>query len=94
MKNGLEGVELSMEKVSVESRGYFGEFGGSFIPDELQKVMNELEEQFLRYKDDPEFIDEFKYYLKEYVGRENPLTFAANLTKQLGGAKIYLKEKI
>ncbi|WP_342434085.1 tryptophan synthase subunit beta [Neobacillus sp. FSL H8-0543] len=82
-----------MEKVSVESRGYFGEFGGSFIPDELQKVMNELEEQFLRYKDDPEFIDEFKYYLKEYVGRENPLTFAANLTKQLGGAKIYLKRE-
>jgi tryptophan synthase beta chain len=82
-----------MEKVSVESKGYFGEFGGSYIPEELQLVMNELEAQFIRYKDDPEFIDEFKYYLKEYVGRENPLTLAENLTKKIGGAKIYLKRE-
>jgi tryptophan synthase beta chain len=82
-----------MEKVSVESRGYFGEFGGSFVPEELQVVLNELETQFLKYKDDPDFIEEFNYYLKEYVGRENPLTFAENLTKQTGGAKIYLKRE-
>lgn len=82
-----------MERTSVESKGYFGEFGGSFVPDDLQIVMNELEEQFYRYKDDPEFIDEYKYYLKEYIGRENPLTFAENLTKQIGGAKIYLKRE-
>ena len=82
-----------MEKVSVESRGYFGEFGGSFVPEELQGVLNELETQFLKYKDDPDFIEEFNYYLKEYVGRENPLTFAENLTKQMGGAKIYLKRE-
>ncbi|OLS41847.1 tryptophan synthase subunit beta [Bacillus sp. MRMR6] len=82
-----------MEKVSVESKGYFGEFGGSYIPEELQLVMNELEAQFIRYKDDPEFIEEFKYYLKEYVGRENPLTLAENLTKKIGGAKIYLKRE-
>jgi tryptophan synthase beta chain len=82
-----------MEKVSVESRGYFGEFGGSFVPEELQLVMNELETQFLKFKDDPDFIEELNYYLKEYVGRENPLTFAENLTKQMGGAKIYLKRE-
>ncbi|MDM5328218.1 tryptophan synthase subunit beta [Neobacillus sp. CF12] len=82
-----------MEKVSVESRGYFGEFGGSFVPEELQVVLNELETQFLKYKYDPDFIEEFNYYLKEYVGRENPLTFAENLTKQMGGAKIYLKRE-
>lgn len=79
--------------MSVESKGYFGEFGGSFVPEDLQNVMNELEEQFLRYKDDPEFVEELKYYLREYVGRENPLTFAENLTKQIGGAKIYLKRE-
>jgi tryptophan synthase beta chain len=84
---------MSMERVSVEKKGYFGEFGGSFVPEELQLVMNELEEQFFRYKDDPEFIEEFKYYLKEYIGRENPLTFAENLTKQNQGAKIYLKRE-
>jgi tryptophan synthase beta chain len=82
-----------MEKVSVERRGYFGEFGGSFVPAELQLVLNEMEGQFLKYKDDPDFIEEFNYYLKEYVGRENPLTYAENLTKQMGGAKIYLKRE-
>jgi tryptophan synthase beta chain len=84
---------MSMERVSVESKGYFGEFGGSFVPEDLQQVLNELEAQFLKYKDDPEFIEEFKYYLKEYIGRENPLTFAENLTKKIGGAKIYLKRE-
>ncbi|PLS03701.1 tryptophan synthase subunit beta [Neobacillus cucumis] len=81
-----------MDGVSVE-KGYFGEFGGSFIPEDLQTVMDVLEEQFLRYKDDPEFIEEYKYYLKEYIGRENPLTFAENLTEKIGGAKIYLKRE-
>src|SRR4051812_25923332 len=82
-----------MEKVSTEINGYFGEFGGSFVPEDLQTVMNVLEEQFLRYKDDPKFIEEYNYYLKEYIGRENPLTFAENLTAKLGGAKIYLKRE-
>jgi tryptophan synthase beta chain len=82
-----------MEKVSLESKGYFGEFGGSFVPEELQQVLNNLDAQFIKYKDDQEFIEEFKYYLKEYVGRENPLTLTANLTKQVGGAKIYLKRE-
>lgn len=82
-----------MEKVSVERKGYFGEFGGSFVPPELQLVLNEMESQFFKYKDDEDFIEEFNYYLKEYVGRENPLTFAENLTKQIGGAKIYLKRE-
>jgi tryptophan synthase beta chain len=76
-----------------ERRGYFGEFGGSFVPSELQEVLDYLEEQFLKYKDDDEFNEEFKFYLKEYVGRENPLTFAARLTERLGGAKIYLKRE-
>ncbi|TKH06267.1 tryptophan synthase subunit beta [Peribacillus simplex] len=77
----------------IKSKGYFGEFGGSFVPGELQEVMDILETEFLKYKDDPEFIEEFKYYLKEYVGRENPLTLAKNLTKKVGGAKIYLKRE-
>ncbi|PJW18176.1 tryptophan synthase subunit beta [Geobacillus sp. WSUCF-018B] len=76
-----------------ETKGYFGEFGGSFVPDELQEVLDYLEEQFLKYKDDPEFNEEFRTYLREYVGRESPLTFAARLTERLGGAKIYLKRE-
>lgn len=73
--------------------GYFGEFGGSFVPPELQEVLDYLSSQFQRYKDDPEFNEEFRYYLKEYVGRENPLTFAKQLTEQWDGAKIYLKRE-
>ncbi|MBM4763299.1 tryptophan synthase subunit beta [Bacillus sp. B15-48] len=82
-----------MSSLKEEKKGYFGEFGGSFVPENLQVVMNQLEEQFETYKDDPEFQEEYKFYLREYVGRENPLTFAKNLTDQLGGAKIYLKRE-
>ncbi|GIN96600.1 tryptophan synthase beta chain [Siminovitchia terrae] len=77
----------------VQEKGYFGQFGGSFVPPDLQEVMNHLDEQFEKYKDDEEFIQEYNYYLKEYIGRENPLTFAERLTKELGGAKIYLKRE-
>ncbi|MEF2243667.1 tryptophan synthase subunit beta [Paenibacillus sp. IITD108] len=76
-----------------QQAGYFGEFGGSFIPPELQEVMDYLADQFYTYKDDPEFNEELRYYLKEYVGRENPLTYAEQLTKTWGGAKIYLKRE-
>jgi len=74
-------------------KGYFGEFGGSFVPPELQEVMDYLDEQFLKFKDDPEFNEEYRFYLKEYVGRENPLTLVKHLTEQWGGAKIYLKRE-
>ncbi|EKN68535.1 tryptophan synthase subunit beta [Schinkia azotoformans] len=82
-----------MSGAQTEQKGFYGNFGGSFVPPELQEALNYIEEQFNKYKDDKEFNDEFKYYLKEYVGRENPLTFARNLTAKLGGAKIYLKRE-
>lgn len=71
----------------------FGEFGGSYVPPQLQGVLDRLAEAFDRYKDDPEFIDEFKTYLREYVGRESLLTYAKHLSEKLGGAKIYLKRE-
>jgi tryptophan synthase beta chain len=73
--------------------GYFGEFGGSFVPPALQEVLDYLSAQFYKFKDDPEFIEEYRYYLREYVGRENPLTFAKRLTDKWGGAKVYLKRE-
>ncbi|WP_134699803.1 tryptophan synthase subunit beta [Ammoniphilus sp. YIM 78166] len=76
-----------------DQKGYFGQFGGSFVPPALQEVLEYLAEQFYKFKDDPEFIEEFRYYLREYVGRENPLTYAKHLTDKLGGAKIYLKRE-
>ena len=82
-----------MTSKSRAENGYFGEFGGSYVPEALQQVMDVLEEQFYKIKDDRAFNEELQFYLKEYVGRENPLTFAENLTKQIGGAKIYLKRE-
>lgn len=82
-----------MSRVEAETKGYFGQFGGSYIPPELQEVMDYLEQQFEKCKNDPEFQEELRYYMKEYVGRENPLTYAERLTNKLGGAKIYLKRE-
>jgi len=77
----------------LQEEGYFGEFGGSFVPPELQDVLNYLSEQFYKFRDDPDFKEELRYYLREYVGRESPLTYAERLTEAWGGAKIYLKRE-
>jgi tryptophan synthase beta chain len=71
----------------------FGEFGGQFVPEPVLKALNELETAFNDAILDQEFIKEYKYYLKDYVGRPSPLYFAENLTRKLGGAKIYLKRE-
>ena len=76
-----------------ETKGYFGQFGGSFVPEPIQNLLNQLEETFEQYKNAPEFIAEYKHYLKDYSGRETPLYFAESLTDHLGGAKIYLKRE-
>lgn len=76
-----------------ETKGYFGQFGGSFVPEPIQNLLNQLEETFEQYKNDPEFIAEYKHYLKDYSGRGTPLYFAESLTEHLGGAKIYLKRE-
>ena len=75
------------------TKGYFGQFGGSFVPEPIQVLLDELEVTFDKYKDDPEFLAEFRHYLKDYSGRETPLYFAESLTEHLGGAKIYLKRE-
>lgn len=75
------------------SNGYFGQFGGSFVPESLGKVLKELEENFYKYIEDPDFQKELTYYYKQYVGRANPLYFAERLTEKANGAKIYLKRE-
>lgn len=79
--------------MSKVEQGYFGEYGGSYIPEQLQNVLQILADAFERYKDDEEFNEELQYYFKEYVGRETPLYFAERLTELVGGAKIYLKRE-
>jgi tryptophan synthase beta chain len=73
--------------------GKFGKYGGKYIPETLAPAIDELESAYEKYKNDPDFQDELSYYLTEYAGRPTPLYFAKNLTKHLGGAKIYLKRE-
>ncbi|QZY54106.1 tryptophan synthase subunit beta [Crassaminicella profunda] len=75
------------------NNGYFGEFGGSYVPEPLKEVLKEVEEKFYQFINDPEFLKELAYYQKQYIGRENPLYFAERLTQKIGGAKIYLKRE-
>lgn len=74
-------------------QGFYGEFGGQFVSETLMYAVKELTETYEETKTDEEFQKEFAYYLKQYVGRENPLYFAQRLTEHLGGAKIYLKRE-
>ncbi|MHC5409837.1 tryptophan synthase subunit beta [Listeria seeligeri] len=76
-----------------DENGFYGKFGGRFVPETLMKAVKELEEAYKDSKTDPAFQKELKYYLKEYVGRETPLYFAEQLTAYAGGAKIYLKRE-
>ena len=77
----------------INNGGFFGEFGGKFVPEQLVAPLSELEENFYRFIEDEEFLEELSFYLKQYVGRSNPLYFAERLTKMMGGAKIYLKRE-
>ncbi|MBC2256045.1 tryptophan synthase subunit beta [Listeria ivanovii] len=76
-----------------DENGFYGRFGGKFVPETLMKAVKELEEAYKVSKTDPAFQKELNYYLKEYVGRETPLYFAEQLTAHAGGAKIYLKRE-
>lgn len=71
----------------------FGQFGGQYVPETLMNALNELEYKFIEVKEDPLFLKEYKYYVREYSGRPTPLYFAKNMTERLGGGKIYLKRE-
>ncbi len=74
-------------------RGYFGDFGGKFVPETLMFALEELEEKYNFLKEDESFKSELERLLTEYAGRPTPLYFAQNLTRYIGGAKIYLKRE-
>ncbi|MEM3090115.1 MAG: tryptophan synthase subunit beta [Candidatus Nitrosotenuis sp.] len=80
-------------KIRFPKNGQFGEFGGKYIPETLVPAIEELESSYLKYKNEPSFKKELKYYLTEYAGRPTPLYYAKNLSEKIGGAKIYLKRE-
>jgi tryptophan synthase beta chain len=76
-----------------DARGRFGEFGGRYVPEVLMPAFEELTAAYEEARQDPSFQEELRYYLREYVGRPTPLYFAERLTRELGGAKVYLKRE-
>jgi tryptophan synthase beta chain len=76
-----------------DAQGRFGQFGGRYVPETLWFPLQQLEEEYFRAQQDPEFQKELSYYLREFVGRPTRLYLAERLTKELGGAKIYLKRE-
>src|ERR1700674_5638049 len=76
-----------------DARGHFGRYGGRYVPETLMHPLQELEEEYFRSQQDPEFQRELQYYLREFCGRPTPLYFAERLTRELGRAKIYLKRE-
>lgn len=76
-----------------DADGFFGQYGGQYVPEPLKPILNDLAVAFEQYRNDPEFIREFNYYLKQFSGRETPIYLCSNLTERLGGAKIYLKRE-
>jgi len=73
--------------------GHFGQFGGTFVAETLVEALDELKEIYDKFKDDPDFLNEFHHDLKHFVGRPSPIYFAERLTNQIGGAKIFLKRE-
>ncbi|MHB9005631.1 MAG: pyridoxal-phosphate dependent enzyme, partial [Limisphaerales bacterium] len=76
-----------------DALGHFGPYGGRYVPETLMHPLMELEAEYSRARQDPAFQDELTYYLREFCGRPTPLYFAERLTRDLGGAKIYLKRE-
>lgn len=77
----------------MNKKGKYGEFGGQYAGETLMNVLMQLEEAFNKYKDDEDFIKELNFYHKQYTGRPSILYYAEKMTKDLGGAKIYLKRE-
>ena len=76
-----------------DATGHFGPFGGRYVPETLMHPLQELEQEYFRAQADPAFQKELSYYLREFCGRPTPLYLAERLTRELGGAKIYLKRE-
>ncbi len=76
-----------------DAMGHFGPFGGRYVPETLMHPLQELEREYFRAQQDPEFLRELDYYLREFCGRPTPLYLAERLTRELGGARIYLKRE-
>ena len=76
-----------------DAKGHFGPYGGSFVSETLFHALDELKANYARYRDDPEFLAEFKDELAHFVGRPSPLYHAKRWSERMGGAQIYFKRE-
>lgn len=76
-----------------DARGHFGQFGGTFVAETLVEALEELRVMYEQYRHDPEFLAEYAYDLKHFVGRPSPIYHARRLSEKMGGAQIYLKRE-
>lgn len=83
----------SLNRQQPDKNGFFGEYGGAFIPENLQKVMTEITDAYLQIKEDPSFIEELTRLQNTYTGRPSPIYHAKRLSEAVGGAQIYLKRE-
>ncbi len=96
MKLQLKKIEINTklsESKMPDANGYFGEFGGRFVPECLEPVMKEIADAYNAIKDTEEYIKDLRYLHKHYTGRPSPVFYAKNLSTKIGGAKIYLKRE-
>jgi tryptophan synthase beta chain len=89
----MAGMSATATASLPDAQGHFGPFGGRYVPETLMHPLMELEAEYSKAQRDPVFQDELSYYLREFCGRPTPLYFAERLTRDLGGAKIYLKRE-
>jgi len=85
--------ELLSNEVMPNKDGFFGEYGGCFVPPMLEPIMKEITEAYEKIKDDPVFKEELYYLQKHFTGRPSPVFYAKNLSQKIGGAQIYLKRE-
>ena len=85
--------DLLLNEVLPNSKGYFGQYGGSYIPEQLKSIMQEIADIYDSIKDTDEYKNELAYLHKHYTGRPSPVFYAKNLSEKIGGAKIYFKRE-
>ncbi|MFA5468070.1 MAG: tryptophan synthase subunit beta [Sphaerochaetaceae bacterium] len=86
-------TQVALNTLQPDEKGFFGPYGGAYIPEPLEVVMNEISEAYLKVKDDPTFIEELTMLQQTYTGRPSPVYYAKRLSEAAGGAKIYLKRE-
>jgi tryptophan synthase beta chain len=86
-------TKTSLNTLQPDEQGFFGSYGGSYIPENLVAVMKEIADSYMSIKDDPSFIEELALLQQNYTGRPSPIYYAKRLSEKVGGARIYLKRE-